>query len=332
MIKRVLFCFVFTTAVFFGPLAGLSSADQEVTLRYSLQGRNLRIVLECKTQRFVQRAEVRSSYSLVKVQFPGEFILNSPKIPPHEFEFNKKGPNLYLNIKNLKWLKIMRLRSPPRLVIDAFLYGERPEEKAAEMKPEPQKPIPATETEKIKKIVLDPGHGGADLGIYTATFTEKQIVLRVAFALRRSLVGKITLMTRGSDRTVGLMKRILKIRQQSPDLAISIHMGGSDIFSVYIPSEEMMRNLDPMALEASQMPYVNKSRRLGSLIKKHLQSAYVTKHIDLRDGLSLPILTYVNCPVVLIELPSGDFINYNSKEIAKIVRAIKEAIQEYEGQ
>jgi len=313
-------------------LLSLSEADEQIILRYSTQDKNLRIVLESKSQRFVQKAEVKSSYSLVKIQFPGEFVLISPKLPPSEFEFNKKGPNIYLNIKNLKWLKILRLRSPPRLVIDAYLYGERTEEKASQLKPQPKKPAPVIAEERVRKIVIDPGHGGADLGLYTATFTEKQIVLRLALTLRRLLVGKLVFLTRTSDRTVGLMRRILYIRNKSPDIVLSIHMGDSDIFTIYVASEDMMKSLDPLAIAASQMPFVNKSHRLATLLQYTLQQVYRTKTVQVIDDIPLPILTYVNSPVVLIELPNGDFFNYTSKEIAGIADAIKEAIKQYEGQ
>ncbi len=313
-------------------LAPSARAEEEVTLRHSLQDRNLRIVLECRSMRFVQKAEVRSSYSLVKVQFPGEFTFNAPKIPPQEFEYNKKGPSIYLNIKNLKWLKILRLNSPPRLVIDAYLYGQRPEERATRRKPSLQVPGPAPEGEKVKKVVIDPGHGGSDLGVYTTTYTEKQVVLRLALTLTRTLIGKITLLTRHSDRTVSLLKRILYIRKNHPDLTISLHMGTSDIFVIYTPSEEMMKNLEPYALEASQMPYVNKSRRFAELLRTSLQKTFVSKKTEIRDNLPLPVLTHVNTPVVLLEVPSGDFMDYTTAEVLKIANAIKEAIRQYEGQ
>jgi len=92
--------------------------------------------------------------------------------------------------------------------------------------PAPQMLNPAAFPLEVRKIVLDPGHGGSDPGARTAGgLWEKDITLDVAQRLRLLLVeaGFEVLMTRERDDTVSLRERAQFANYQRGDLFISIH-------------------------------------------------------------------------------------------------------------
>jgi N-acetylmuramoyl-L-alanine amidase len=97
---------------------------------------------------------------------------------------------------------IFTLRHPPRLSTDRQL---------------PLKGI---------KILLDPGHGGAETGSKGATgYTEKEINLSICQFLNTELtkLGATVYLTRKIDVDLALEKRVGMINQIKPDLALSIH-------------------------------------------------------------------------------------------------------------
>jgi N-acetylmuramoyl-L-alanine amidase len=301
---------------------------EEITLRYSHQEETVRIVLQTETERYVDKAKVRSSYSLIKIEFPGDFVLKEAPRGVTTFEFSKKGTSLYLNIKNLKWIKVLRLKSPPRLVIDAYLYGKLPEAPPA---PSVEKEVPAQPRvkERLKRIVIDPGHGGTDIGIFSPTFAEKKVVLKIARKLKRLLSDRKVYLTRTDDRYMGIMDRVFYIRKKKADLLISMHITMSNYISIYTVSKRYFKDKNPYLLSSSQYNYADESMELSRLLGEHLRKE-LNLNVYYREML-LPLLSYVNCPAILIELPSGDFFEYNQKNIKRLAEAIRKGIMDYEG-
>jgi len=76
-----------------------------------------------------------------------------------------------------------------------------------------------------KFIMLDPGHGGDDVGCNYKEIFEKDITLDIAFILRDMLVekGATVYLTRGDDRRVSLDERVEKCKKMVPDVFLSIH-------------------------------------------------------------------------------------------------------------
>lgn len=122
---------------------------------------------------------------------------------------------------------------PARLVIDLVrtdaatfqknaLQPERPPQTlAARVPPKPQ----VADTRPL--IVIDPGHGGPDVGAQAATGDEeKDVVLEVAKKLRDQLLrsGRYRIvMTRDDDTFVALDERVAIARANAAALFISIH-------------------------------------------------------------------------------------------------------------
>jgi N-acetylmuramoyl-L-alanine amidase len=79
----------------------------------------------------------------------------------------------------------------------------------------------------VNRIVLDPGHGGAQSGaISDSGVSEKEITLDIARRLRRLLeeASFEVLMTREDDETVPLDKRAVFANSNRADLFVSIHV------------------------------------------------------------------------------------------------------------
>ena len=105
----------------------------------------------------------------------------------------------------------------------------------------------------VRKVVIDPGHGGAQHGAVSESgMEEKEISLDIALRLRRLLEGASfeVLMTRETDEAVGLDKRADFANASSADLFVSIHLN-------WIPRQEL-RALETYVLGPTDDPAVTK--------------------------------------------------------------------------
>jgi N-acetylmuramoyl-L-alanine amidase len=79
----------------------------------------------------------------------------------------------------------------------------------------------------VRRIVLDPGHGGTQHGARSDSgVSEKEITLDIALRLRRLLTNSSfeVLMTRETDATISLEQRVLFANTNRGDLFVSIHV------------------------------------------------------------------------------------------------------------
>jgi len=126
------------------------------------------------------------------------------------------------------------LADPYRLVIDiqgqknseAVAAADKSKKKTATLPERAKLPVPA-----IRKVVLDPGHGGKDPGaIGVGGIAEKDIVLAVAKKLERKLkqeMGVEVVLTRRDDRFIPLEDRTAIANAEGADLFVSLHMNAS---------------------------------------------------------------------------------------------------------
>jgi N-acetylmuramoyl-L-alanine amidase len=147
-----------------------------------------------------------------------------------------------LDVKEMRAHQSFLAADPTRLVVDILAPGVRQNlparEVAARPAPLEQKALakardgdlPAT-SGGLRKIVLDPGHGGKDPGaIGIGGVAEKDIVLNVAKKLARKLkaeLGVQVVLTRNDDRFVPLEDRTAMANNEEADLFISLHVNAS---------------------------------------------------------------------------------------------------------
>jgi N-acetylmuramoyl-L-alanine amidase len=123
------------------------------------------------------------------------------------------------------------LADPYRLVID--MQGKKTGPATASVDKGQNRTLApqAKAQQPVRKIVLDPGHGGKDPGaIGVGGIAEKDIVLAVAKKLANKLrqeMGVQVILTRTDDRFIALEDRTAIANAQEADLFVSLHMNAS---------------------------------------------------------------------------------------------------------
>jgi N-acetylmuramoyl-L-alanine amidase len=130
------------------------------------------------------------------------------------------GTRLVLDLKAQVYRRVFYLPEPFRLVVDVSTQPPAAPESSARG------------PRVLRRIVLDPGHGGHDPGaVGPSGLKEKDVTLdlahRAAPLLAREL-GVATLLTRDSDDFVALDERAAKANAFQADLFISIHSNASE--------------------------------------------------------------------------------------------------------
>ncbi len=80
-------------------------------------------------------------------------------------------------------------------------------------------------------VVIDPGHGGADLGARYGGIFEKDLVQQISKQLKQELsetAGIVITMTRDEDTTLSLEERVQLSHDSVPNLFLSIHANASE--------------------------------------------------------------------------------------------------------
>ncbi len=148
-------------------------------------------------------------------------------------QFSPDVVRVVLDMTSLRSHKVFFLPDPYRLVVD--IQGQNAPEAAVSLsKTKAVVPPARTATPAfagIRKIVLDPGHGGRDPGaIGVGGIEEKNVVLSVARKLARKLerdMGIEVVLTRKDDSFVRLEDRTAIANAENADLFISLHMNAS---------------------------------------------------------------------------------------------------------
>ncbi|MGH9434945.1 MAG: N-acetylmuramoyl-L-alanine amidase [Terriglobia bacterium] len=129
---------------------------------------------------------------------------------------------------------------------------------------------------KIRRIVIDPGHGGKDTGTIGPTgLEEKNLVLDVALRLRKLIqrrMGCQVIMTRSTDVFIPLEERTAIANEYGADLFISIHANAShDPNARGIETYYLNFTSDPEALKLAARENASSTEsvyQLQSLVKK----------------------------------------------------------------
>jgi N-acetylmuramoyl-L-alanine amidase len=136
-------------------------------------------------------------------------------------------------------------------------------------------------------VVIDPGHGGADVGVRgDGGLEEKQLTLDVARRVRQRIetrLGLRVILTRDDDRAAGLDERAAAANNSKADLFISLHangalaaaIAGAEVFHLRLDQDgEDARS--EAAAEALTLPVLGGGRRTIEVVRWDLaQAAYV---------------------------------------------------------
>lgn len=162
----------------------------------------------------ISKANVSTSGTKIFVGFPSAFNV----IPQKEFTYETsiEDKTFSIDLKETFDIKVFRFSSPPRLVLD--VSSPKPKTTATAISPtstptppQTQTPVQQTATDAApqrlpKPIVIDPGHGGYDLGLKGSDLKEKDIVFLISKEIESILSkkSKQVFLTRKSDQSKSL--------------------------------------------------------------------------------------------------------------------------------
>lgn len=172
----------------------------------------------------------------------GDGLLKGARIAQYKTDVVR----VVLDTENISDYKIFPLSDPARLVID--VRGERQTtisrlEPVVAAMPErvvvpklPEQPVAAEKKakppkkktiSKIRRIVVDPGHGGHDPGaVGPSGIQEKDVVLAIGLKLKEMLTDELgvdVVMTRSTDVFIPLEERTAIANKVGADLFLSVH-------------------------------------------------------------------------------------------------------------
>ena len=172
----------------------------------------------------------------VKDLIIGDGLLKSVRIA----QFRASTVRVVLDLDSIKQYKVFTFSEPFRIIVDVM--GERRQEISASKdvietaKPEPMpvekaKPAEKFKPGRIRRIVIDPGHGGHDPGATSPSGTrEKDIVLLIGLKLAQKVREELAIdvvMTRSTDVFIELQERTAIANKVGADLFVSVHANAS---------------------------------------------------------------------------------------------------------
>jgi N-acetylmuramoyl-L-alanine amidase len=186
--------------------------------------------------------------------------------------------------------------------------------------------------EFVGRVVIDPGHGGYDIGIRSTGAKEKEVTLALAKKTAEVLdiLDRDVSLTRKIDHYLSIDERRTLAGREKPDVFLSYHLSDSDTFAVYVMwYAEKDRDLSIQqyySISSRQRRYIHESGILAAVLEEALWKEF-GKEVYHRE-MSLPALSSIGAPAVLIEFPSRG-IDYK-EELERVASAIAVALLNYE--
>ena len=218
---------------------------------------------------------------------------------------------------------------------------------------------------RVKKIVLDPGHGGKDPGAIANNMQEKDIVLKVAQKLKPVLqkeLGCEVILTRNKDVFLPLEERTAIANTQEADLFISLHINahpsskvrGTETYFLNLStnaeamrvaamenatSTHQMSDLEDILSDILKNSKIDESSRLAQHVQNSILSGMDQKLFGEMKNLGVKqapfyVLIGAEMPAVLLEIAfisnEDDVKNLqNPKYIDSLTREIAQGIKAY---
>jgi len=223
-----------------------------------------------------------------------------------------------------------------RLVVSFFLTASFLAATAATRAPGTPAGRASVQAKKLRTIVIDPGHGGTEVGAKGKFgHVEKDVTLAIALKLKALIEKNLSfgvVLTRDKDVDVPVENRAAVANNVKADLFISIHTNGSrqkaaegsETFFLSLgptPDEETRRlaylenngsriddhvdkrsedDVKMILWDMAQAAYIRQSSQLADLIQAELNSLLGTRNRGIKQA-PFKVLTGVACPAVLIE-------------------------------
>lgn len=292
-------------------------------------------------------------------------------------QFDKDTVRVVFDIESIDDFKIFPLSDPFRIVVDVTGKGDSVAKAEEALPKEPQRPQPVIEKPfskrtpeiksaspsitqqlglKVRKIVLDPGHGGKDPGaIGRGGLKEKDVTLRLGRMLKETLASKLDskiVMTRTTDVFIPLEERTAIANSQDADLFVSIHINASprraasgvETYTLGLSnSEEAKRiaarenatstrsvsDLEFILNDLIKTAKTNDSVRLAASVQDRLVAGLKAKYKSTKSngvkGAPFYVLVGTRMPAILIEV--SYISNPEEEKRLKDERYLKEVVE-----
>ena len=231
-------------------------------------------------------------------------------------------------------------------------------------------PTPPTRSNRIRTIVIDPGHGGTNTGARSSEgVEEKELTLLLAQTLRSRLEERLpvrVVLTRSEDVDLPLDTRTAIANQQKADLFISLHLNsvqdpgahGTETYFLSLQASDegaaraaaIENQGDPMPKndgdplydlqlilwDLAQSHYLAESQRLAALVQEELNEALRLRNRGVKQA-PFRVLLGAAMPAILVELgflsnPEEEAKMLDSQYRAELVNALVRAILRYRAQ
>jgi N-acetylmuramoyl-L-alanine amidase len=182
----------------------------------------------------------------------------------------------------------------------------------------------------LRTIVIDPGHGGDDLGTRgSGGATEKDIALQIARRLRTMIESRLGLrvfLTRDDDRAMSLDDRSAYANSQRADVFISVHanaavsgaLKGAEVYYLSPDRVDQARSgesneallpalggtsrlIDLVPWETAQTRFVDQSSALASAVEQALRARVEMSPRGVQQA-PFRVLVGATMPAVLVEV------------------------------
>ncbi|HZA49543.1 MAG TPA: N-acetylmuramoyl-L-alanine amidase [Myxococcaceae bacterium] len=208
---------------------------------------------------------------------------------------------------------------------------------------------------KVRRVVIDAGHGGHDTGAIGRRGTqEKDVTLAVARKVAEILAdrGLEVILTRDDDRFVRLEDRTRIANEAKGDLFISIHCNAaanrrirgietftlnvaSDRYSIRLAarenaqSEKSLSDLQFILADLATRANTEESERLARRVQKSLVGTLARKYSEIEDHGTKHALFYVllgaKMPAILVE---SSFLSHPEEEVRLASKAYQSHLAE----
>ncbi|MBU3914374.1 N-acetylmuramoyl-L-alanine amidase, partial [bacterium] len=188
--------------------------------------------------------------SHIPLQFKRRIAANDGLITQARIaQFDQKTVRIVLDMASLEKIKVFHFKLPNQYKIVIDILGKTAteglktasESGSVSIKPKDAADLPGANTQvvslskafglKVKKIIIDPGHGGKDPGAIAFKVREKDIALEISLSLKKLIEQNHpdiqVLLTRKHDKYVKLEARTAFANQNRGDLFLSIHLNAS---------------------------------------------------------------------------------------------------------
>ncbi len=269
-------------------------------------------------------------------------------------QYTSDKVRVVVDIKSFKTYKIFSLKNPFRIVLDVWgisVDKARPDKPAIQAKPGKEK-IPTGAIAKqlalgVRRIVIDPGHGGKDYGApgYLKGVHEKNVVLAIGKQLQQMVRSQLkceAILTRSRDKYLSLEERTAMANTHDADLFISIHTNASPDRRAYgletyilnlatddeairvaarenATSTKNISDLDSILQSLMTNAKVSESTRLASYVQQSMARSLKKKYKSIRSkGIKQApfyVLLGADMPSILIET---SFIS-NPRECKRLI-------------